>query len=50
MGSHFQVWKMVQVGQVPFQSRKWFEISDGRAFSTSENGLDQKIILVMKMA
>jgi hypothetical protein len=34
---------------VPFQFRKWFEISNRQAFSSSENGLDWKIIFVMKM-
>jgi hypothetical protein len=34
---------------VPFQSGKWFEISDGQSFSSSENGPDQTIIFVMKM-
>jgi hypothetical protein len=34
---------------VPFQFRKWFEISDGKSFSSSENGLDQTLIFVMKM-
>jgi hypothetical protein len=34
---------------VPFQFRKWFEISDGQAFSSSKNGPDRTIIFVMKM-
>jgi hypothetical protein len=34
---------------VPFQSRKWFEISDGQSFSSSENGPDWTVIFVMKM-
>jgi hypothetical protein len=34
---------------VPFQFRKWFEISDGHAFSISENAPDRTIIFVMKM-
>jgi hypothetical protein len=33
----------------PFQFRKWFEISDGQAFSSLENGLDRMVIFVMKM-
>jgi hypothetical protein len=35
--------------EFPFQFRKWFEISNGHAFSSSENGPDQTIIFVMKM-
>jgi hypothetical protein len=35
--------------EVPFQSGKWFEISDGQSFSSLENGPDQTIIFVMKM-
>jgi hypothetical protein len=34
---------------VPFQFGKWFEIFDGHAFSSSENGLDRTVIFVMKM-
>jgi hypothetical protein len=34
---------------VPFQFRKWFDISDGQEFSSLENGPDQTIIFVMKM-
>jgi hypothetical protein len=34
---------------IPFQFRKWFEISDRPAFSSLENGLDQTFIFVMKM-
>jgi hypothetical protein len=34
---------------VPFQSEKWFEISDGQSFSSSENGPDRTVIFVMKM-
>jgi hypothetical protein len=34
---------------VTFQSGKWPKISNGRAFSSSKNGLDQTIIFVMKM-
>jgi hypothetical protein len=34
---------------VPFQFRKWFEISDEQSYSSSENGPDQTIIFVMKM-
>jgi hypothetical protein len=34
---------------LPFQSRKWFEISDGWSFSNSENGPDCMVIFVMKM-
>jgi hypothetical protein len=34
---------------IPFQFGKWFEISDGHAFSSSENGPDQTVIFVMKM-
>jgi hypothetical protein len=40
---------MVQDGAVPFQFGKWFEISDGQAFSSSENGPDRMVIFVMKM-
>jgi hypothetical protein len=35
--------------EVPFQFGKWFEISDGHAFSSLENGLDWTVIFVMKM-
>jgi hypothetical protein len=35
--------------EVPFQSGKWFEISDGQSFSSSENGIDRTVIFVMKM-
>ena len=34
MESHFSVWKMVRDGKFG----KWLEISDGHAFSSSENG------------
>jgi hypothetical protein len=34
---------------VPFQFEKWFEISNGQAFSSSENGLDRTVIFIMKM-
>jgi hypothetical protein len=34
---------------ISFQFGKWFEISDGHAFSSSENGPDWTIIFVMKM-
>jgi hypothetical protein len=34
---------------VPFQFGKWFEISDGLAFSSLENGPDRLVIFVMKM-
>jgi hypothetical protein len=34
---------------VPFQSRKWFEISNEQSFSSSENGPNQTVIFVMKM-
>jgi hypothetical protein len=34
---------------IPFQFGKWFEISDGHAFSSSENGPDRTVIFVMKM-
>jgi hypothetical protein len=34
---------------VPFQFKKWLEISDGKAFSSSENGPDRTIIFIMKM-
>jgi hypothetical protein len=49
MDSHFSVRKMVQDEQFPFQFGKWFEISDGQAFSSSENGPDRTVIFVMKM-
>jgi hypothetical protein len=31
--------------EVPFQSEKWFKISDKKSFSSSENHPDQTIIL-----
>jgi hypothetical protein len=34
---------------VPFQSGKWFDISDGQSFSNLENGPYRTIIFVMKM-
>jgi hypothetical protein len=34
---------------VPFQSRKWFDISEGQSFSSLQNGPDRKVIFVMKM-
>ena len=34
---------------VPFHFGKWFDISDGQAFSSLENGLDRTLIFVMKM-
>jgi hypothetical protein len=34
---------------IPFQFKKWLEISDGHAFSSSENGPDRTIIFIMKM-
>ena len=34
---------------VPFQSEKWFDISNGQAFYSSENGPDQTFIFIMKM-
>jgi hypothetical protein len=34
---------------VPFQSRKWFEISDRQSFSSSKNGPYRTVIFVMKM-
>jgi hypothetical protein len=34
---------------VPFQFRKWFDISDGHEFSSSKNGPDRTVIFVMKM-
>jgi hypothetical protein len=49
MDNHFSVQKMVQDEQFPFQFGKWFEISDGQAFLSSENGPDRTIIFVMKM-
>ena len=47
--SHFQVWKMVHLGKFLSSFGKWFEISDGQAFSSSKNGPDRTIIFVMKM-
>jgi hypothetical protein len=35
--------------KVSFQFGKWFEISDGHEFSSSENGPDRTVIFVMKM-
>jgi hypothetical protein len=49
MDNHFSVLKNGPGWAVPFQFRKWFEISDGHAFSSSENGLDRTVIFVMKM-
>jgi hypothetical protein len=49
MDKHFSARKMVQNEQFPFQFGKWFEISNGKAFYSSENGLDQMVIFVMKM-
>jgi hypothetical protein len=34
---------------VPFQLGKWFEISDGQTFFSSENGPNRTIIFVIKM-
>jgi hypothetical protein len=49
MDSHFSALKNGPGWAVPFQFGKWFEISDGQAFSSSENGLDRTVIFVMKM-
>jgi hypothetical protein len=49
MDNHFSIQKMVQDEQFLSISEKWFEISDGHAFSSLENGLDQIVIFVMKM-
>ena len=49
MDSHFSVRKMVQDEQFLSKFGKWFEISDGQAFSSSENGQDRTVIFVMKM-
>jgi hypothetical protein len=40
---------MVQLGQFPFHFEKWFEISDGQAFSSLENGPNRTVTFVMKM-
>jgi hypothetical protein len=40
---------MVQDEQFLSRFGKWFEIYDGQAFSSSENGPDRTIIFVMKM-
>jgi hypothetical protein len=40
---------MVQDEQFLSRFGKWFEISDGQAFSSSENGPDRTVIFVMKM-
>jgi hypothetical protein len=34
---------------VPFQFRKWFEISDGQCIFSFKNGPDRTIIFIMKM-
>jgi hypothetical protein len=49
MDNHFSSSKNCPGRAVPFQSGKWFEISDRHAFSSSENGPDQMVIFVMKM-
>jgi hypothetical protein len=49
MDSHFSVQKMVQDEKSPFQFGKWFEISDGHAFSSSKICPDRTIIFIMKM-
>jgi hypothetical protein len=46
--SFFQFKKWSRMSSA-FPVRKWFEISNGHAFSSSENGPDRTIIFVMKM-
>jgi hypothetical protein len=48
-GQSFCSLKNVPGCAVPFQFGKWFEIFDGQAFSSSENGPDRTVIFVMKM-
>jgi hypothetical protein len=49
MDSHFSVRKMVQDEQFLSSSESGLKISDGEAFSSSENGPDRTVIFVKKM-
>ena len=44
MDNHFSNSENGPGWEVPFQFRKWFEIYDGKTFSSSENGPDRTII------